>query len=169
MKRKCTSYNGVSIRRYRRRAMSTVHSTTISSVWYDGARQPRGRRSRLSPASRYSRQLFARVGRSRPQDQDGGRPVSDDPAITLDSFLSGWLILPLPPPPDAGQTRSAATGIFNYNNLRPLGPVKSPSSARRARLQEIITCSSCWLGNEWVNRSKDWRWRDSADRTEAHL
>lgn len=107
----------------------------------------------------------------RPQVQDGGRPVSDDPAITLDSFLSGWLILPLPPPPDAGQTRSAATGIFNYNNLRPFGPVKSPSSARRARLQEIITCSSCWLGNEWVNRSKDkdWRWRDSADRTETHL
>lgn len=144
-------------------------TAVVYGVWYDGARQPRGRRSRLSPASRYSRQLFASVGRSRPQVQDGGRPVSDDPAITLDSFLSGWLILPLPPPPDAGQTRFAATGIFNYNNLRPFGPVKS--SARRVRLQEIITCSSCWLGNEWVNRSKDkaWCWRDSADRTEAHL
>lgn len=131
MKRKCTSYKVVPIRRYRRRVTA-------------GARQPRGRRSRLSPASRYSRQLFASAGRSRPQVQDGGRPVSDDPAITLDSFLSGWLILPLPPPPDAGQTRSAATGIFNYNNLRPFGPVKSPSAATgNYNVQQLLI-------GEWV-------------------
>lgn len=114
--------------------------------------------------SRYSRQLFASVGRGRPQVQDGGRPVSDDPAITLDSFLSGWLILPLPPPPpDPTQDRPGPPPLESWITIIFVLLVRWRA---RARLQEIITCSSCWLGNEWVNRSKAWRWRDSADSRE---
>lgn len=125
------------------------------------SRQTAPRTTTVTALSRYSRQLFASVGRGRPQVQDGGRPVSDDPAITLDSFLSGWLILPLPPPPPyPTQDRPGPPPLESWITIIFVLLVRWRA---RARLQEIITFSSCWLGNEWVNGSKAWRWRDSAD------